>query len=88
MIYLWYSKSIGQVQKKLERLREGGEEVGEEVLTPQEVEDHMATLTNASWNIDTLGKGLEYYYIFAIERNTNTQTEESMMDIYYDFFQF
>ena len=37
-----------QVQKKLERLREGDEEVGEEVLTPQEVEDHMATLTNAS----------------------------------------
>ena len=55
MIYLWYSKSIGQVQKKLERLREGDEEVGEEVLTPQEVEDHMATLTNASWNIDTFG---------------------------------
>ena len=55
MIYLWYSKSIGQVQKKLERLREGDEEVGEEVLTSQEVEDYMATLTNASWNIDTFG---------------------------------
>ena len=56
MFYLWYSKSIGQVQKKLERLREGDEEVGEEVLTPQDVEDHMATLTNASWNIDTYGE--------------------------------
>ena len=55
MIYLWYSKSIGQVQKKLERLREGDEEVGEEVLTSQEVEDYMATLTNASWNIGTYG---------------------------------
>ena len=55
MIYLWYSKSIGQVQKKLERLREGDEEVGEEGLTSQEVEDYMATLTNASWNIGTYG---------------------------------